>query len=36
MALPRCEALASRLALVGGGVTAVVLGLLIGIGRLTS
>jgi len=36
MALPRCEALASRLALVGGGVTAVVLGLVIGLGQLTT
>lgn len=36
MALPRCEAWASRLALIGGGVTAVVLGLLIGVGRLTA
>ncbi|MEO6294405.1 MAG: copper resistance protein CopC [Candidatus Limnocylindria bacterium] len=36
MALPRCEAWASRLALVGGGVTALVLGLLIGVGRLTA
>jgi copper transport protein len=33
--LPRCEAVASRVALMGGGVVAVVLGVLIGIGRLT-
>jgi len=36
MALPRCEAWASRLALVGGGVVAVVLGLVIGVGRLAA
>lgn len=34
MALPRCEPLASRVALVGGGSIAVVLGLTIGVGRL--
>ncbi len=34
MSLPRCEPWASRLALVGGGVAAVVLGILIGAGRL--
>jgi copper transport protein len=34
MALPRCEPIASRVALVGGGVSAVVLGALIGGGQL--
>jgi copper transport protein len=34
MALPRCEPLASRVALVGGGVAAVMLGALIGGGQL--
>ena len=34
MALPRCEPLASRFALVGGGVAAVLLGGLIGAGQL--
>ena len=34
MSLPRCEASASRLALLGGGATAVVLGALIGASRL--
>jgi copper transport protein len=34
MSLPRCEAAASRLALLGGGATAVVLGALIGASRL--
>ena len=34
MALPRCEAAASRLALLGAGATAVVLGALIGASRL--
>ena len=33
--LPRCEAVASRAALMGGGVVGVVLGILIGLGRLT-
>ena len=32
--IPRCEALASRVALVGGGVTAMILGLLMGINEL--
>jgi hypothetical protein len=32
--LPRCEAVASRVALLGGGSVAVVLGGLIGVGRL--
>ena len=36
MALPRCEATASRVALIGGGGTAVVLGMVIGYGLLTS
>jgi hypothetical protein len=35
MRLPRCEAVASRIALIAGGVTAGVLGALIGLGRLT-
>jgi copper transport protein len=34
MRLPRCDAVASRLALAGGGVTAVVLGAIIGLGQL--
>jgi hypothetical protein len=34
MALPRCEPLASRFALVGGGAAAVLLGGVIGAGRL--
>lgn len=34
MTLPRCEAAASRLALLGGGATAVVLGTLIGASRI--
>jgi hypothetical protein len=34
MALPRCEPLASRFALVGGGVAAVLLGTVIGVGQL--
>ena len=34
MALPRCEAAASRLALIGGGATSVILGALIGGSRL--
>jgi copper transport protein len=34
--LPRCEAVASRIALLGGGGAALVLGALIGLGRLTS
>ena len=34
MALPRCEPLASRVALVGGGVAAVLLGAVIGGGQL--
>ena len=34
MALPRCEPLASRFALVGGGVAAVLLGAIIGAGHL--
>ncbi len=34
MALPRCEAAASRVALLGGGATAVILGALIGASRL--
>jgi hypothetical protein len=33
--LPRCEAVASRFALVGGGLIGTVLGLLIGASRLT-
>jgi hypothetical protein len=32
--LPRCEAAASRMALVGGGVLGVALGALIGLGQL--
>lgn len=34
VALPRCEPLASRVALVGGGVAAVLLGTVIGVGQL--
>lgn len=34
MSLPRCEALASRIALLGGGVTAAAVGLLIGAGQV--
>jgi hypothetical protein len=34
MSLPRCDALASRVALVGGGTVGVALGALIGLGRL--
>ncbi|HUF07062.1 MAG TPA: copper resistance protein CopC [Candidatus Binatia bacterium] len=34
MALPRCEAVASRISLIGGGLVALVLGILVGAARL--